>query len=275
MRRSLARTTHSSPSTLRIRVHLRTISTNTPHKGAAKSELQTPIPFQIGNCFIQIVGDVIGMFFWLHGPGLIIWDWRRGKTVVACLPQDHRLMPQVPLEPQEPVIASELQPGTWDFAFLSSRAYILTTAGRCGSIEIHKINDSGDDSTGPTTHVATLLLPALKDGLEMHHFSTHSSPFLGGNITKEKPFAASQENRIHLMSFHYGQQGPRFLMFIKNDFLLNFAKNTDGQKKVLRWEEWGPDNTRFLERNVQFQWLRYVTRSLYLHIVSRIDNDFI
>lgn len=196
--------------------------------------------------------------------------------VVASLPQDNLLMPQVPLAPQVPVIASELQPGTWDFAFLSSRAYILTTAGRCGSIEIHKISDSGDDSTGPTTHVASLLLPALKEGLEMHHFATHSSPFLGGDITKEKPFAASQENRIHLMSFHYGQQGPRFLMFIKNDFLLSFVKDhTDGCKKVVRWEDWGPDNTRFLERNVQFQWLRYVTRSFYLHIVSSIDNSFI
>ncbi|KAH8105215.1 hypothetical protein BXZ70DRAFT_904443 [Cristinia sonorae] len=247
----------SIPSNVRIRVHLRTISTNAPHKAAAKAVLQTPVPFQIGNCFIQIVHDVVGMFFWLHGPGLIIWNWRKGETLVACLPQDDRPLGHTPMIPQQPTITSELPPGTWDFAFLSNRAYVLSTIGGRGSIEIYSIED--DDNGGErTVHVASLMMPDLKGGVGMHHFTTHSPPLLGGDLTKDKPFATSQDNRVHLMSFHYGQQGPRFHLFLKNSFLFSFVKNYDGQRKTLRWDEWGPDNTRFLEHSIQFQWLRYV-----------------
>ncbi|TCD61584.1 hypothetical protein EIP91_008187, partial [Steccherinum ochraceum] len=239
------------------RVHLRTISTNTPHKGAAKAELQTPVPFQIGNCFIQIVQDVVGMFFWLHGPGLIVWNWRTGEALVACLPDGRPLGVHAVLL-RQPAITAELHPGTWDFAFLSNRAYFLTVIGGRGSIEIYTINDASEDGLSGSIHVASLLLPETKADVEMHNFSTHSSPFLGGDVANGRPFAASQENRIHLMAFHYGQQGPRYHLFVKNDFLLSFTKKYTGQRQVYMWEEWGPDNTRFLEHNVQFQWLRYV-----------------
>ena len=32
---------------------------------------------------IQIVDDVIGAFFLVDGPGLLIWNWRTGKNVVV------------------------------------------------------------------------------------------------------------------------------------------------------------------------------------------------
>ena len=238
-------------------MHLRTISTNTPHKAAARAELETPVPLQVGQCFIQIVNDVIGMFFWLHGPGLIVWDWRKGETLVVCLPREDRL-PFAAL-PEQPAITSELYPGTWDFAFLSSRAYILTTIGGRGSIEIYGINGNKDNA-GQTIHAASLLFPETRDNIEMHHLTTHSSPFLGGDITEDRPFAASEENRVHLMSFHYGRDFPRYHLAVKNDFLLSFVEKYDGQRRILRWEDWGPDNTRVLEaRNSDhFHWLRCV-----------------
>ncbi len=60
------------------------MSGNKPHPRAAKPELKAPIPFQVGNSFIQIVDDIVGTFFWVHGPGLLIWNWRTGKNVVVC-----------------------------------------------------------------------------------------------------------------------------------------------------------------------------------------------
>lgn len=75
-----------SPSEIsqsRIKVYLRTISTNARHPRAALPELVSPIPFDLGSSFIQIVDDVVGMFFWVHGPGLIVWNWHTAEIIVV------------------------------------------------------------------------------------------------------------------------------------------------------------------------------------------------
>ncbi|TFY60917.1 hypothetical protein EVJ58_g4844 [Rhodofomes roseus] len=147
-------------SQTRIQIYLRTISTNARHPHAALPELVAPIPFELGSSFIQIVDDVVGMFFWVHGPGLIIWNWQTAEVVV--------------------------------------------TPGRA--------------------------------------------------------FTTAREKRVHLMSLHYGERGPRFHMFVLNKFLMSFLP-PEGEARpwaAHNWKSWGPENTRFLEHNVNFQWLRYV-----------------
>lgn len=69
--------------TVTIRVYLRTISTNVKHPKAARGELTAEIQFLLGSSFIQIVDDVVGLFFWVHGPGLIIWNWITGEIIVV------------------------------------------------------------------------------------------------------------------------------------------------------------------------------------------------
>ncbi|KAI0795917.1 hypothetical protein C8Q75DRAFT_744368 [Abortiporus biennis] len=233
---------------IQIQISLRTISTNKQHPLASKAELIGQVPLHVNSCFIQFVQDVVGMFFWVDGPGLMIWNWHTGELVVRAL-------------------QSELHHGTWDFSFLSSRAFMLTTIGGSGSIEIYSFSGHAitheDGSLVPPAHAASLRLPDLKDPYEIRKFSTHSSPFLGGNISRGKPFTTSQENRVHLMSIHYGAQGPRFHLLIKNDFLLshvppNFAYQDQSKAVTKQWSEWGVKNSRFLEHNVSFKWLRYV-----------------
>lgn len=68
----------------KILVRLHTISGNRTHPEAAVPELSVPI--SSGNydrAFIQIFDDVVGMFFWMHDPALVIWNWRTGKIVVV------------------------------------------------------------------------------------------------------------------------------------------------------------------------------------------------
>ncbi|KIP07609.1 hypothetical protein PHLGIDRAFT_413636 [Phlebiopsis gigantea 11061_1 CR5-6] len=230
-------------TSVKIKVHLRTISTNAKHPSAAKACLSAPIPFQVGTCFIQIVHDVVGMFFWLHGPGLIVWNWRTGEMLVLRTGFD-------------------LPPGTWDFAFLSPRAFLLTSTDGCGAIELFTFRSraAGAADVAAPRHVASLRLPELVAGRDVRNFSTHGAPFLGGDVTRGVPFAAAQDDRIHVMSLTYGDRSPRFHLFLKNSFLLGLATGEEDAraKRVLAWEQWGPDNTRFFEHNVQFQWLRYV-----------------
>lgn len=239
----------------------------------------------------------------------------------------------------------ELNPGTWDFAFLSERAFMLTILGGHGSIYIYtfkggkpeqEMSSKGSQYLAAPRHVATLHLPALQDRQEIHHFSTHSAPFLGGDPANPgegrlfqqrsnnddeihgqaveeskdsnwriqledrgtrrimKPFFSSQENRVHLMSFHYGITGPRFHLFVKNDFLLGIAEKfgesgnedtldttdeliDETRVKEIEWEDWGPTNTRFLEHNLSFQWLRYAVPThpfCYLRNKATIEIHF-
>ncbi|EKM51060.1 uncharacterized protein PHACADRAFT_103833 [Phanerochaete carnosa HHB-10118-sp] len=242
---------------VQIKVHIRTISKNQKHPLAAKECLTAPIPFQVGTCFIQIVGDVVGMFFWLHGPGLLVWNWRSGEMLVVCYPLGgFGALPLAHLPPHMQQFRSgfDLPPGAWDFAFLSNRAFFLTSTNGSGAIELFTFGPESVQAS-PPKHVATLRLPEVKEGRAIGNFSTHSSPFLGVEMTDDVPFTASQEDRVHVMTLTYGERQQRFHLFVKNSFLLSLISDT---KKTLDWKDWGPKNTRFFEHNVQFQWLRYV-----------------
>ncbi|PCH34839.1 hypothetical protein WOLCODRAFT_145533 [Wolfiporia cocos MD-104 SS10] len=230
-----------------LRVHLRTLSKNAKHPRAASKQLTAPIMLPMGPSFIQIVDDVIGIFSFFHSPGLVVWNWRTGKILVLCAGLD-------------------LPMGTWDFSFLSSRSYMLCSTAGAGAIELFSFE--GDppalqqDLSKRPAHVATLRLPPVKDGHEPHQFTTHSGPFVH-SPTPGKPFELGPDSRIHLIALSYGDRGRRFHMFVHNRFLQSFVRRGPGpaddvQKVTREWPEWGPRNTRFLEHDVHFQWLRYV-----------------
>ncbi|RPD53899.1 hypothetical protein L226DRAFT_469953 [Lentinus tigrinus ALCF2SS1-7] len=248
-------------------IHLRTMSENKPHPRAAKPELKAPIPFQVGNSFIQIVDDIVGTFFWVHGPGLLIWNWRTGKNVVHC-------------------IGFDLPTGAYDFAFLSSRAFMLTVAAGAGSIELYTFTGDEDalitrDSRSPSfaarrlpTRVAVLLLPPTNIGRDLRKAFTHSGPFVA-QPTRGRPFETSEDVRIHMLTLHYGDLAGMFNMFLQNRFLLSLVPPGVGSRGnyahvVKPWEEWGPENTRVFEWSVHFHWLRCViVRCSISHLWNR------
>ncbi|CAL1702844.1 unnamed protein product [Somion occarium] len=248
----------SIPVNVRVTLHLRTISTNTAHKQASKPALECRAPGRITSCFIQIVDDIVGMFFWLQGPTLMIWNWRTGRLVVHCVadyneggqhPRPHeRALPQLPQE-------------TWDFAFLSSRAFLLNSIHGRGFVHLFSFDGNGDPEIPPTLH-ATLTMPALEPPNTVHHFATHSAPFLGGDSSMGKPFTTDESSRIYMMTITYGQRA-RFHLFVKSEFLMSFfpSKPSDAKKgrpPMIDWKDWGPTKTRFIENDIHYQWLRYV-----------------
>ena len=120
--------------------------------------------------------------------------------------------------------------------------------------------EQGSEAGADTSvHVATLRLPRMRAGHEPHHSSTHSGPFVR-YPTRGRAFGTARESRVHLMSIHYGERGPRFHLFVLNRYLLALFPRAGPPPpaRVLEWEEWGPQNTRFLEHSVNFQWLRCV-----------------
>ncbi|GJE99684.1 F-box protein [Phanerochaete sordida] len=217
-----------------IKIYIRSISKNEKHPLATDECLSAPSP-QIGTCFIQIVHDVVGVFFWLDEPGLLVWNWRSGKLLVSLQ-------------------YSDLPVGAWDFAFLSNRTYMITSRHRNGSIDLYAFGDHAFD-VAPPKHVVKLRLPEIQLGRELTFFSTHTSPFLGAGNTNDVPFSAPQDDRIHVMTLRYGREF--FHLFLKNSFLLSLI-NCPPADAELAWDSWGPANTRFMRHGIQFQWLRYV-----------------
>ena len=54
----------------------------------------------------------------------------------------------------------------------------------------------------------------------------------------------------------------RFFFFVKNDYFLKLVDEHQYGKppKVLSWQEWGVDNTRFMAYGMQPRWLRLAPR---------------
>lgn len=271
--------TLTSPHAL-VQIHLRTISTNEPHPETTCPIFRHVTPFRIGNAFIQIVDDVVGLFFWAEGPGLLIWSWKDGRV---CVYQT------------EP----ELSPSAWDFAFLSPRAYMMTYTGSPGSIEVftftvgdemlsapgpvitdnaaglnsYHVNEGSTSAdtrgSGPLTtptHIAQLQLPPLQPTVPLVNFSTHTGPYLANPPRTSVPFYTDTYNqRMHVttMRYHADNRVFRYIMYVNNKTFLDLVKKRKEEwgptgKKVLSWSEWGREATRITASLWEFHWLRYV-----------------
>jgi len=226
------------------------------------------------NSFIAIAEDVLAVFFWIENPGLIIWNWKSGTLLVVSPIGILIERMRIDIPPKYVTDYGHLPPGIWDFSFISNRAFILTSRDLGGSIEIYSFQNPPTEPA--LTHVASLCLPALRPTITPALFSTHSGPFTSHDSSsancealKEKPFAISKRSRIHAMCIQYHIAGGtldrrfRFFFFVKNDFFLklvdehqNGEDQHENSPRVLIWEDWGVENTRFMAYGMQPRWLR-------------------
>ncbi|KAI0084537.1 hypothetical protein BDY19DRAFT_970797, partial [Irpex rosettiformis] len=271
-----------------IKVHVRTLSTLEIHPTATKSPLTSDPPpsdnpqeLQISNCFLQIVGDTVGMFYWQSGHCLRVWNWHTGNMIAYQNEMD-------------------LPMGCWDLTFLSTRAYMITCEGEVGSLDLYAINETSLDGTvQPPTQVLRLRLPELRPHRHLRTISTHSAPYLARPEALENPFVQHQDDRIHVVQLRYSDLMPGYTMYVKNEYLLSLMDQMGEKRGVyhelqvqdttpyyspelvhsdapenrhlplinnyqyLAWEDWGPSNTRFLQQDLRFQWLRYASQMVH------------
>ncbi len=226
------------------------------------------------------------MFFWLNNPGLIIWNWRTGQQVVVCHPLFPIALTHLTSHLEQFRTGFDLPESTFDFAFISSRAFMITTTHGHGAIELYTFDAHLPPSIealsldGRPTHIVSLSFPEVLPGVTMRSFSTHSAPFLGGTSGQLKPFLTSQDDRIHLLSLNYGEVRRRFHLYLKNKFLLSLipvgvGSSSQWPTKILSWEEWGPRHTRIHEHRNQFQWLRHVYCILSCIVMFSTNINFL
>jgi hypothetical protein len=82
----LASSTGSPDAAADIRVHLRKLSAGAvaAHPAASSPVLCRRALGPVHGCMIQIVEDVVGMYFWMPFHGVLIWNWMTGEEVVVC-----------------------------------------------------------------------------------------------------------------------------------------------------------------------------------------------
>jgi hypothetical protein len=70
-----------------ICVHLRKLSTVvvSPHPAAKNAMLCQPAIGPVHGCMIQIVKDIVGMYFWMPFHAVLIWNWIISTAFHLCL----------------------------------------------------------------------------------------------------------------------------------------------------------------------------------------------
>lgn len=151
----------------------------------------------------------------------------------------------------------------WDFSFISPRAYILTSCGGSGSIEIFSFVSM--PSYRPA-HRATLRLPQLQYLSYINHLLTHTAPFMGRPAFPHTSFTTSPDSRIHVLSARYSNPFEHtYTMFVHNRTFLAYASDPRGtQRRDVHWDAWGEHNTRFWNRRISNNWMRCVAVTLFV-----------
>lgn len=231
-----------------IRVHLRKLSGGVvaPHPAAKVPVLCRRALGPVHGCMIQIVEDVVGMYFWMPLHGVLIWNWMTGEELVFI---------------QEDQAPERI----WDFSFLSPRVYMVTTLKDGGEIRIYSFGSPS--SPRRPLHVATLHLPAPHPNRALFELTTTTGPFLA-RAPAGSPFSFARTARVHVFTLHHdpgahrGRWQPACFV-VHNRTLMRYVEayreggGGSGAADV-PWEEWGPAGTRFFVLAVGFQWLRYV-----------------
>ncbi|KAH9018318.1 hypothetical protein EDB84DRAFT_1626704 [Lactarius hengduanensis] len=197
-----------------------------PHPAAKVPVLCRRSPGPVHGCMIQVVEDIVGVYFWMPLHGVLIWNWMTGEELVF-------------------VQGDQVPERIWEFSFLSPRAYMITTLKDGG--EIHIYSFASPSSPRQPTHVATLHLPTPHPTRALFEFTTTTGPFLT-RPPIGSPFSFARTARPACFVMH-----NRTLMRYVEAYCDDGASAMD-----VPWEEWGPTETRFFVLAMGFQWLRYV-----------------
>ena len=56
-----------------------------PHSAASNPVLCRLAPGPVHGCMMQIIENVVGMYFWMPLHGVLIWNWMTGEELVVRL----------------------------------------------------------------------------------------------------------------------------------------------------------------------------------------------
>lgn len=219
----------------------------------------------LGGAVIQIVDDVFGMFLRPLGlslhPWVTIWNWRKGRLMMVCEMVSRQPRSSFSLTSAQNCSTSELSsPGAHEVDFVSSRALLVTISGdgSGGAIDLYYFDEDGsppDDlpsdpsiACRPPTKVAHLRLPPTRPGESLEISRTYLGSF-DAHPTPGAPFATAPDTRVHILRLLYSNGWDHYSLIVHSRYLLSYITSASGPRvfAVKEWDEWGPDNTRFVQ----------------------------
>ncbi|KIK16724.1 hypothetical protein PISMIDRAFT_254243 [Pisolithus microcarpus 441] len=226
-----------------LEMHVRTISTNEDHPEARLPTLCMSVLHNDTFSSIQIADDIVCIWSRFAGDNLLhitLWNWKTGKFIT-----------------NHSTICALFE--FWDFTVISSRAFIITTRQKAGTIEIFTFDGDPTESEQPVddpllltasssahqstaskfviqpksnvTHVASLQLPATHPHVWVDDLSVHVGPFVARPPTG-RPFVAANEENIYFFSVRYVNANPHSVetstlqsrMFLKHNTLERYIR---------------------------------------------------
>ncbi|KAF8169410.1 hypothetical protein BJ912DRAFT_175019 [Pholiota molesta] len=237
-----------------IRIHIRTMSSNTIHPRAQQSPLQLTVARKyndanINSPVLQIAHEVVAIHFH-HAGGdarTLVWDWTSSDLILDIS------------KSFDPFLSSSLQ---YDFGLLDSTYCFATCESDAGSLRLYQL------ARPHLIHLATLHLPPTAPGIAVRAISSHTSP-IEAKPLPDTPFTVDDEHRLHMFTVRY-THGPdvrarttRYVnLFLHQHALLKYARRARaaGAPLDVPWAEWGAQHTR-LELFSSLQntyWKRYI-----------------
>ncbi|KAJ6511000.1 hypothetical protein C8R45DRAFT_1068842 [Mycena sanguinolenta] len=220
----------------------RTMSTHEPHPRANQPVFTFLLDrHPIGIFYIQIVDDIVGIFFPEPAFSFHLFNWRAGFMIA-----------EVRDEQDVPFLVAE-------FHLLSSRSYIFahTENDGFGSGQIDIFTFDGDCPNSPTI-IAILELPPINPEIEITNMIIQAGPFCANTISGP-PFTKSNQNRIYMLLICYDiTKWCRLFVHWRwlHSYVIDHVREKTGTTHV-PWKEWGPKNSRML-LGANHQWNRHV-----------------
>ncbi|KAF8879598.1 hypothetical protein BD779DRAFT_1551444 [Infundibulicybe gibba] len=205
-----------------VKLSVSTLSTRTAHPSSScpKFEYQLPgAPERISTLAIQIAGDLVAVFLDLVSDAiLLIWDWTKGSLLVD--------------------VSRGLPTGVYDFSFLDSRAFSITSI--MGTKPAH-------------VHIARLHMPPIDLRYQLASMTSHTGPFLG---------AIELINHSRLPPTRVFMGNHCFVLYVRARTFRSLVTSYYSQSIPilldLEWDKWGPHQTRLMRQVPRFPWLRFV-----------------
>ncbi|KAF9480909.1 hypothetical protein BDN70DRAFT_877099 [Pholiota conissans] len=253
----------SSTDAYIIRIHIRTISTDTVHPLAKES----PLVFSIfytefwSHFFLESTLSVAQTSLALHTQKewkvkrLLIWDWRTSDLLLDS--------------------SLSLDPSLSDnraFRLLTADLFVLTDVQGSGSIRLYKLvyPDVIDTSPSTPTHLATFHLPQTVPGCRTEYvhinagpIAAHPLPFPGTSHNTPPPYLLNDDDHVHrfILAYHHEIIGVERVLSKYYDFEMYVHQRVFARYYRFRyseqvgvvapvdvpWAEWGPANTRIVQ----------------------------
>ncbi|KAG2072912.1 hypothetical protein BDR04DRAFT_372100 [Suillus decipiens] len=262
-------TTHNNTkSHVRIRIHLRSVTTGQVHPsvidGIRIIHHHLDVQCHLVDLSLQISGNFLGVLFAAQGEGsipeLTVWNWKKGELILTRS-------------------SSEIA----TFAFLTSSLMLVGTVKNETNSKVAEPRLFVLDVSKPSTIKVTLTsdyvcvfgFPSFDRTVSPVDIVIRSDPSPGWKPNPEShiPFSITRERQLFLITAQVEEKKKHvsYDLFAPANTLLSHVTALPPQTSrcVINWDTWGPTGTRFLKSLPHSQiWTGYVFGSKFILLVT-------